>query len=459
MKMKLSSTSLLLFLLLGLGSWYFIYEKTIRVEKKKNEEISSKLISYNPEEIQELEIIYPDSPAIFLKRAGDKWLITSPVEDEADSSSITSLVTSLTNAKEERIIEEAPSQLEPFGLDKPQLTLKISKDAASQEVLKFGSQTQVGFGVYIQSASKSKIIKTSKALLTAFQKSLFELRNMHLVHLTSPQIKEVELQGTHGRFLVNRSEEGKWFIQGSPVNETRWNRFLSSLTQLKAKTIAAEKETNKSFGLEKPLLKIWISEGSDKPKKAIWFSQIRGQYFAKSDDKPIVYELDKSALEPLHLSSSELKDDHILSLNRFSVSRILITKADSKLELTKEGTLWRFSDLKPDEKVDPGKVESYLTQLQDLTGKVMDEGQPAVPVKPQLTVEVFENKNNQFSVAGKIELEKPINRFSKGKSSYLPLSWRIPSSSFQSLDKNRSDFLETPKDKKTEEKILEKERG
>jgi len=452
MKPKLSSTSLLLLLLLGLGSWYFLYEKKFRVEKQKKEEVSSKLIPYTPEEIQELEIIYPGDPAISLKRAGQTWLITAPVEDEADSSIVTSLVSSLTNAKEERLIEETPSQLEPFGLDKPQLTLKISKDATSQEVLKFGSQTQVGFGVYAQSASKPKIIKTSKSLLTAFQKSLFELRNKQLVSLSSPQLKEVEFQGPQGRFLVNRSEEGKWFVQGSPVNEIRWNRALSDLTQLKAKAIAAEKETPNSFGLEKPSLKIWISEGSDKPRKGLWFSQVKGKIFAKRDDKPIVYELEKNALDSLSSSISELKDDHVLALNRFSVGKILITKSDGQLQLTKEGTLWKFADSKPDEKVDPGKVESYLTQLQDLTAKKVDGMQPAGNLPAYLSIEIFENKDNQFQSIGKIELGKPANQFAKGKSSYLPHPWLIPTSSFQELEKTRSDFLETPKEEKSEEK-------
>ncbi|MFM8269671.1 MAG: DUF4340 domain-containing protein [Pseudomonadota bacterium] len=450
MKARLSTTPLLFLFLSGLTAWYFVYEKQIKVKNTAQEESSKKLVLFSKDEIQELDIAQSTDSSFKLKRSGTDWLLTAPVEDLADIGVVNSLLTTLTSSEQERVIDENPTDLDVFGLAKPSLTIRVAKDPNSSQEIIVGNQTQVGFSVYVRTSASKQVVKTNRALLSSFQKSLFELRNKSLVSLKKAELKEVELQNSTGQIIATRNSEDKWILgrEASPVDSAEWGKALNLLTDLKAVAIASEKAELANFKLDKPTVKAWLSEGPEKPKLGIFFSQMNGKVFAKRDDKPLIYEVDKGVLTELSKSASTFKDLHLVSFNRFAVSRIKLSRSGTSLEFKKEGPAWISPGGKPDQKIDPGKIEKFLTTLQD--SKVTSFGGLQKATAPGLTIELFEQKDEKETLVAKVEFSKQKSGNVSGTSNHLNGAWSLAPDIFKQLNLTQEDFLEIAR--KAEEK-------
>jgi hypothetical protein len=455
MKKGSSSTIFLLIALVGLSAWYFLYEKHFKLDKSKLEEKAKLLVPFSKEDIQELEIFHSKSETIKLQRSGQDWHLVSPVNDLADSSTIASMLTALTSAQEERQIESNASDLAPYGLVDPLLKIKARKDANSEVEIWIGAQTEVGFGSYAKLAQRSPIYKINRSLPSAFEKSVFEIRNKKLVMIPKEEVKEVEIQNTSGSFLLNKEENGKWFLarEGMPTDSASWARLLNSITELRATAIVSETATNLAkFGLARPAIQLWVTP-LNKTKKQILVGLVAEKVFAKTEDKPFIYELDKTVVKELQKPASDLRDKHLVAFDRFSVSKIRFSGINN-FEIKKDGSGWVFSEPEKNERIDSSQVEQWLTQLQDVNVKrFMGPASKSVLKSPLLKLELYESKDQKENLAAELELS-PNTLEVSGKSSYLPLAWIINLEDWKHLNLSKKDFLEKPASQ-TQEKPLE----
>jgi len=452
MKARLSTTTLLFLFLSGLLAWYVVYEKQIKVKKVTEEDKSKRLVQFSKDEIQEIEITHSADSSFKLKRSGEEWLLTSPVEDLADTGVINSLLTTLTSSEQERTVENDPTNLEVFGLEKPALIIRVVKDAQTAQDIFVGSQTQVGFSVYVRTSASKQVSKVNRALLSGFQKSLFELRNKNLVTIKKSELKEVEIHNSNGQTIINRNSDDKWILgrDGSPVDTAEWGKTLNTLVDLKATNVVSEKAELAAYRLDKPAVKTWLSEGPEKPKLGIFFSQVQGKVFAKRDDKPLIFEVDKNVLKELSKSALLLKDLHLVTFNRFSISRITLTRGSKTLELKKEGPVWILPNIQSERKLDPGKVEKFLTQLQD--SKITKFIETKKERNSILIIELFEKQEEKEVSVARVEFFPPKSGDALGASNHLNGSWVLSPEGFKQLNLTQDDFLETPSQKVEEKK-------
>jgi len=452
MKFKFSSTTFLVLALAGTSAWYLLYEKRVISERSVKEKKEKLLLSWSPSDIQELEINHLEGQTFKLKRTGADWILTSPVEDAADSATVNSLLGSLTSAEEERVVEEASEKLELFGLDKPSLSIKAFKDVNTFTEVFIGSQTQVGFGAYARVSNRPQILKINRSLFNAFQKSLFELRNKSLVKTPKTDLKELEIQNGTGRFLGLKTSEDKWVIgrESYPTDPTNWNKLLNTVLNLKAKEVASEKPDLTSFGLNQPQIVFTLTTTVDKPKETVMLSQKGDKLFAKNDSIPLVYEVAPEVLADLKLGEKDFRDRHLTQFNRFNVHKITISRSDSQTELTKDGAVWSLKDSKPEQKIDANRIEQFLTQLQDA---VVTDFVPSAKIeKASLVIELFEKKEDKDVSVAKIEFWKAGSQYIRGKSSTSPVGWNVSADTFKQLDLSGKDFLEIQETKQPEKK-------
>lgn len=452
MKVKLSSTTFLVVCFSLLVAWYALYEKQIKVKQTTEEQNLKRLTSFSKDDIQDLEIATSADAVFKLKRSGSEWLLVSPVEDTADSGVINSLLTTLTTSEQERVIEENPTDLAVFGLEKPGLVLKLSKDAQTTQEIFVGNQTQVGSSVYAKTSSGKQVFKVNRSLLSSFQKNLFELRNKNLVSIKRSDLTELDILNPSGQIIVNRTSDDKWVLGregGSPVDSIEWGKILNTVVDLKAIGVASEKPEIHTFNLDKPVVKVSLYSGADKPSTAIFLSKANGKFYAKRDDKPFIYEINKEALEDLSKNASHLKDLHLVSFNRFAVSKISLSRGALALQLKKEGPVWGFIDAKADRKLDPGKVEKFLTQLQDSKATAFSSDKKNKT--PSVVIEVFEKQNEKEVSVAKLEFYEQKDGSVFGRSNYQKGFWTVTRDGFKQLNLTQEDFLE-PVSQKPEEK-------
>src|SRR5713101_10097759 len=124
--MRFRTTIILILLLLGLGAYvYWIeYPKAQEEAKKKT------LFTIKSEDVQEIALVYADRE-IDLKKSGEDWHLTKPIDVAADSVAVKNLVSAITECEVKKELTDTTADLAQYGLDKPLVTVKVKlKDTA-----------------------------------------------------------------------------------------------------------------------------------------------------------------------------------------------------------------------------------------------------------------------------------------------------------------------------------------
>src|SRR5262249_46470891 len=161
--------------------------KKIRPKNEQAEEKTKQLVTLKQDDVQEITYertstsASADNPAekaspavtVKLKRTGSDWNVIEPVQDSADSSSISNMLTSLTTAKYERIVDDKPKDLDGYGLKTPLIKISLKKNEASPaEVVMIGRDTPVGASVYMRTGANETVYKVPSSVKSSADKTL-----------------------------------------------------------------------------------------------------------------------------------------------------------------------------------------------------------------------------------------------------------------------------------------------
>jgi len=441
MKLKFSSTSVLFIALASLSAWYFLYEKTYKQKRSDRDSQQSSLLPFDKDSVTELMITTKGEAPVHLKKGtGNDWILVAPLTDKADKQTVSSLLASIGSARKERVVEENPKDLSPFGLVNPELKLTVVKDLENQVELLLGSQTQVGSSVYVKLASSPPVIKTNKSLVNALTKNLFELRDKNLISLARDSATELELEFGGKKTLFLKNAEGKWMLGRAsfPVDSSRWLQLENRVFGLKAKAIYSESSDPKTLALfQAPRVILKLKETPEGKKELLSISQLENKVLAKVEGRNPIYEIDPEVLKELTQPEENYRDKHLLSFDKSKVVRIKISHQGKKFDLAKEKDRWRFE---PDSKelvVDPEKVESFLSNIKELKAEEFLSNQALLQITS--AIELLDTNQN---LLGGIELG-PMNKgFTRGKSNFQKSPWNLSQKSFDKLNFKQDDFVQ-----------------
>src|SRR6187401_3227373 len=129
--MKSKPTIILLALALGAAA-YFYYVDLKMPTTKEREEKKGRVFDIDRGQISTLSIKTPDSK-VELRKDGSNWRLEEPVKDRADSSVMSSLLTSIELLRSESTINNdgkgvTKEQLKDFGIADSQTKLKMTVD-------------------------------------------------------------------------------------------------------------------------------------------------------------------------------------------------------------------------------------------------------------------------------------------------------------------------------------------
>jgi hypothetical protein len=174
--------------------------------------------------------------------------------------------------------------------------------------------------------------------------------------------------------------------------------------------------------------------------------------YARRQDKPTIYEVDRGILDKLEKPAASYRNMQLAIFNRFDVVRVKLVRGNDTVELLKDNGNWRLPT-DPKQKIDNGKVEGFLTNLQDT--KIAEFAKAKV-ASPELTIRLFEKNPKE-----KGEVEKVALSFGKLKTKKVPveraglnLPFTIKEDDFRKIDLGRDAFFAKPE--KKEDKKAEK---
>ncbi len=348
-------------------------------------------------------VVEPDDGNGFtvVRKGKNEWALTKPLQDRADAIDSEGIVSTLKWDKAQKFVEEKPENLSPYGLDKPQLTVRIftGDDQKPEDGVILGDR-KVGPPDPRSAEKKPKVYRYARRLsggpvmlinektFKDLPKSVFSLRHKTVIDYDVDHIKRILIESKSRKLDVVRKAKKEWELHvATPdgkrekllgrhkhVDDLMWDiKWINSIAY-----VDDPGDDLSKYGLERPDGKgaplrytLWLKKKEDAPledksliigrfveKEKRAYGRVEGEkrlFAVKKED------YDKITKTPYFLSERRLllyaKDAEITEVTaRFP--------NQSSMKLERFGGGWRF--LSPEgREAEPGNVEDLVGALRD----------------------------------------------------------------------------------------------
>jgi hypothetical protein len=228
--------------------------------------------------------------ATFTKVDGT-WKMTDPIEAEAEHADLEEFLfgkDGVAKLQADELVAEKPTDLKPFGLDKP--TARWHFYAGDKEVmnLAIGNHESTNVRTYAQLAGND-LVFLLKPKLSAQVLAEYRQRSVWTVPPDAAQVESVRFGYSANPFTFERVGSN-WFVNGKPelkVNTRAVSDALSALAGLKIDHFVVDKGADLAlYGLDKPRLILEVQTPTG--KRVLHIGRPEGEskrYYALTPDR------------------------------------------------------------------------------------------------------------------------------------------------------------------------------
>jgi len=280
--------------------------ETIR-DKKLDELRDKRLVEMaEAKDVTSVSLIRPGK-SIELTRQGEKWKITQPFDAPADRTSVESeLLGQLKSSEAEGFADDAAADLAKYGLDKPQLTIRVT-DKKGTHAVNFGKTAADG-RVYAAREGEKEVTLLSKSTYASLNKQPADLRDRQLLALQQDKVTFVEVKNSRGTTRLQKSGDGKWQVTGpdgkpKPAKADVVQRVLDTITGTASKHIEEAPKDLAPYGLVEPAITITANEGTGTSQILTISKKLKETYYAKGHSSA-VFEIQPYVVSDLDVPSA-----------------------------------------------------------------------------------------------------------------------------------------------------------
>ena len=373
------STLILLAVLLGLLGYIYFYE--MKRPGPSQEAPKQKVFTVEADAINELEVTSSAGERSVLRKTGTAWSLVEPLQTRADEAEATGIVTNLASLEIQRVVDEAPGDLAPFGLAKPKTAVAFkAAGQKDQRRLLIGDKTATGGELYAKLPSEKRVFLVSAFLETTFNRRPFDLRDKTVLAFERDKVDGVQVAASGGPALAFAKKDAQWQIT-SPLaaraDLTSVEGLVGRLQTLQMKSIVAADVADKDlgkYGLDKPAYTATVTVGSAKASLAIGKADPAGDLYARDLARPAAVVTVEAALaDDLKKPADTYRPKEIFEFRSFSATRLEITRGTLTVSFEqvkgKDGTT-KWQRLNPNKDVAVPDMDAVLNSL---AGMMLDQ--------------------------------------------------------------------------------------
>ena len=179
-----------------------------------------------------------------LKKKRDRWEIVKPFAAQADGVTVSRLLGELTSLKAERYLSEKTDNLEPFGLERPQLLVHVTTrlpEPATTTAPALPDQTYTlllgnrrGESLCAKLEYRPEVFTLPAAVLDNLQPALAKVRGKTILAFRPSQVESIEVRRGAEQIILKRN--GGWEMVNpftGPAEEKPVIELLEKLAELK----------------------------------------------------------------------------------------------------------------------------------------------------------------------------------------------------------------------------------
>ena len=337
-------------LLLMLGALSFLQKQTPGTERGERE--SKRMTLLPVRDADRIELTTAKGTFSFRKPKEGDWQLVQPVETGADAATVGQLLSEVQFVERMQTLpKEARTEanLQTFGLGQPSRTLTLNTPEGSLSV-EVGRETPIPGGIYArvkQPKSGEEVLVVQNQLAEALDKDLTAWREKRIFPLVIPEVQELRARQGAVEVEIQKTPEGAWIIRKpveAPADPSTVNSVLGEISALRAGSFVADTEGDLAlYGLTAPTQAFEVKTQATNRILQIGLTDTKdtNQVFARMADRPFVFTLPKSSLEPLGKLSDRVRDRRLATFGApGQITRIEFGGKGGEYRLEKQGEAW-----------------------------------------------------------------------------------------------------------------------
>ncbi len=372
--MRGRTTLILLGVLALLSAYVYLVEIKGKLRKEKSEEMAKKLIVLDSKDIQKIAV-KRESDSFSCERNGeDDWRLLSPVEDRADKSTLSAMVTGLTDLKADREDLDVRSFLD-FGLDPPLFTVVVGSVKGISDTLFLGEKNPTGTFVYARKPREKRLILTNSSIQAQLTKPLFDLRDKSVLAFEKETVERIHVKSP-GKSIVLAKTSNVWNLTEpfkARADENTVDSFLNQFRWAQAKEYIDEKPKSLApYGLSQPSMTLTLTLGTNKSQNILWIGKLKDKdrYYAKDAGRLPVFLVDTSLAREFKKTVFDFRDKKIVRFETDSIKSIVVDYPDRPSLVCRKdkADLWMVESPKKAKAID-FKINTILYDVRDMQAR------------------------------------------------------------------------------------------
>ena len=340
--------------------------------KEKTPETETPVLVNIPDlAIEGIDVQKKDGTKVSLERKSGKWAITAPAPYAADQDAVSSIVSALSPANGDSVIEAKPGDVSKYGLTNPTLTVTVHEKGGKTEQLLIGDDVPANSLVYVRVPGNPKVYAAATSLKTSFDKSLNDLRDKRLLTFDQNQLTRIDLAEGKTNIEFGKNGQNEWaIVQPQPYRADNFQveELLRRLTEAKmdlAAPAADQEKAKKGYASGKAVAVAKLTDSSG--TQTLDVRKSGDDYFGKSSVVDGTYKLAADLGKQLEKPLDDFRNKKIFDFGFSDPTKVEIQGKT----FTRSGSDWKV-----DGKVmDSSSVQEVIDKLRELTAsKFLDTG-------------------------------------------------------------------------------------
>jgi hypothetical protein len=391
----LKSTISLVVVLIGLVAYIYFVDRNKPASGAP--EVKAKAFTVDADQIEEIQIKPATGDASRVQRINGTWQLVEPEKADADQGQVSNAATSLATLEINRVVEDNPTDLAPYGLNPPKADVAFRvKGSNDLKHLLLGEKTATGSDLYAKTPDQQRVFLIAAYLENTFDRTPFDLRDKAVLKFDQSKADGVEIAHEGTTAIAKMGSD--WTLTKPYKARADFAGAEAILTAISSaqmqKIVSNDGKDLRTYGLDTPDATITVMSGSTRASLALGRKDGDSVY-ARDLSRPLVFTIPATAAGDLEKDATTLRRKDMFDGRSFNTTRVALKRGTETLTFDKSKDkdgkdVWKNA---AGTAVDAAKVDDMLTKVSSIRAQLFQDRVDPVLKTPTLVATLKMDNN------------------------------------------------------------------